>query len=47
MLDIWEELFEHQVLLPHPEETAHAIQEAMEREDTAYTFVGCPHVAKQ
>jgi len=40
MLDIWEELFEHRDLLPHPEKTACAVREAMERENTAYTFVG-------
>jgi AbiJ N-terminal domain 4 len=39
--DIWEEIFKaHPPPIPQPEQTAEAIRKALERENTAYTFVG-------
>jgi hypothetical protein len=39
--DIWEEIFNsHPTPVSKPEQTAEAIRKALERENTAYTFVG-------
>jgi hypothetical protein len=39
--DIWEQLLKSETpLVPEPEETTKAIREALEKENTAYTFVG-------
>ncbi len=40
VFDVWEEIFKWGSLLAQPEYTAQAIRNALERENTAYTFVG-------